>query len=57
LGIGLARLEIEVTDLMMKDKEEIADLSVSVIINMNNPEIAMLLNKIEQIHRTNAMAA
>ena len=40
-----------------KGKEEIADLSVSVIININNPEIAFLLNKIEQILRANARAA
>jgi hypothetical protein len=40
-----------------KGKEEIADLSVSVIININNPEIAPLLNKVEGILRANAKAA
>ncbi len=40
-----------------KGKEEIADLSVSVIININNPEIASLLGKIEQILKANAKAA
>jgi hypothetical protein len=39
-----------------KGKDEIADLSVSVIININNPEITPLLNKVEGILRTNAKA-
>jgi hypothetical protein len=40
-----------------KGKDEIADLSVSVIININNPEITPLLNKVEGILRANAKAA
>jgi len=40
-----------------KGKEGVADLSVSVIINIKNPEIATLLNKIEEILKANAKAA
>ncbi len=40
-----------------KGKEEIADLNVSVVININNPEITPLLNKVEEILRANARAA
>ncbi len=40
-----------------KGKEEIADLSVSVIININNPEITPLLNKVEAILRASERAA
>lgn len=40
-----------------KGKEEVADLSVSVIINIKNPDITPLLNKIEAILRANAKAA
>lgn len=37
-----------------KGKEEVADLHVSVVININNPEITPLLNKVEEIVRANA---
>lgn len=37
-----------------KGKEEIADLHVSVVINIKNPEITPLLNKVEEIVRANA---
>ncbi len=40
-----------------KGQEEVADLHVSVIINIKNPEITPLLNKVEEIVRTNAKAA
>ena len=40
-----------------KGKDEIADLSVSVVININNPEITPLLNKVEEIVRANAKTA
>ncbi|MHA1926567.1 MAG: hypothetical protein ACXABV_13035 [Candidatus Thorarchaeota archaeon] len=38
----------------MKEKEEVADLHVSVVINIKNPEIETLLNKVEEIVRANA---
>jgi len=37
-----------------KGQEEIADLHVSVVINIKNPEIATLLDKVEEIVRANA---
>ena len=40
-----------------KGKEAVADLHVSVIINIKNPEITPLLNKVEEILRTNERAA
>ena len=36
-----------------KGQEEVADLHVSVIINIKNPEITPLLNKVEEIVRAN----
>ena len=39
-----------------KGQEEIADLHVSVVINIKNPEIETLLNKVEEIVRSNAKA-
>ena len=37
-----------------KGQEEIADLHISVVINIKNPEIETLLNKVEEIVRANA---
>jgi len=39
-----------------KGQEEIADIDVSVVINIKNPEIQTLLDKIEAIVRANAKA-
>ncbi len=39
-----------------KGQDETADLHVSVIINIKNPEITPLLNKVEEIVRSNAKA-
>ncbi len=47
-------IDVPYTD--KKGREEVADLHVSVIINIKNPEITPLLNKVEEILRANARA-
>ena len=49
--------KVDVPYTNKKGQEEIADLNISVVININNPEITPLLNKVEEIVRANAKAA
>ncbi|MHA2264871.1 MAG: hypothetical protein ACXAEN_20960 [Candidatus Thorarchaeota archaeon] len=49
--------KVDVPYTNKKGKEEIADLSISVVINIKNPEITPLLNKVEEIVRANAKTA
>jgi hypothetical protein len=48
--------KVDVPYTNKKGNQEIADLEVSIVININNPEIAPLLNKVEEIVRANAKA-